>query len=398
MRRSRLRMIPLLVTVAVASTLLLSAPVQAVVPIWTTLIPQADGGFAMGIVSHDGGQYVLMRGYDGHDVCRLARVDATGQVSWIRDIAVGGLDCPAVAGDETGLYVSINVIGRLDGVSGGDGWDAVVRKLDYDGNELWTRAFSTPDSELGWSIAATGDGVVLGGSTFGPAFEHDAFMRRYDADGNLGWTRFVRTDRNETVTELAAGASGIYAGISYVDDTEATVVRFGLDGNVGWTWSLGTIPAETGGMVVDGDRLIVAGTTSFLLPDGIDPSGPRTVFLASVDAATGDPVWLRQFGGTDLGAYAEDVTAGPEGLYVAGYTAGSLPRFENHGHDDAFVRAYGVNGHRRWTRQFGTHREDIAYGVTADATGVVTMGTTSGNLGSGRVEGLATFVRRWEPA
>jgi hypothetical protein len=326
-------------------------------------------------------------------------VDATGHVSWIRDIAVGGLDCPAMAGDETGLYVSINVIGRLDGVSGAGGWDAYVRKLDYDGNELWTRAFSTPDSEVGWSIAATGDGVVLGGYVFGePVYEPDAFLKSYDAGGNLRWTRFVRTEQDEAVTQLAAGPSGIYAGVTYLGHTEATVVRFGLDGTVGWTWSLGTIPAETGGMVVDGDRLIVAGTTSVLLPDGVDPSGPRTVFLASVDAATGEPVWLRQFGGTDLGAHAEDVTAGPEGLYVAGYTPGSLPRFKNRGHDDAFVRAYGVNGHRRWTRQFGTHREDIAYGVTADATGVVTMGTTSGNLGSGRVEGLATFVRRWEPA
>jgi hypothetical protein len=393
----------ILVVTSVLATLLLPAPAQAVVPVWTTLMQGPDTGYPTASVTHGDATYVLLDGmHNAREVCRLARVDAVGEVEWIRRVASDRkpMNCSDLAAGDTGLYLAISAIGRLDGIPGGGGWDAYVRKLDDDGAELWTREFGTAGMELGTTVAATGDSVALGGYTYAstPTYDADAFVKTYDRDGGLLWSRRIRSDQDEIVWDIAADTTGVYAGVAYLSGEERiTIKRFGVDGARGWTWSLGSVPGELGGMVAPGGgRLLVGGSTAVELPDGTDPIGPRNVFLALIDTTTGAPAWIRQFG-TDVGATTTGVGAGPAGVYVTGYTAGSLTRFENHGNLDAFVRSYDVDGHRRWTRQFGTHADDLTTEVSTDATGVISVGVTRGNLG-GYVEYQATFVRRWEPA
>ena len=345
-------------------------------------------------MGYQGSLYLLLVGYSARTECRVARVDAAGEVIWVRDVAAGpNLGCVGIASDATGLYVAVNAVGRLDGVRGDDGWDAYVRKIDAHGSTIWTRSYSTPDSETSRSIAAGGGGVVLGGVTKDEV-DGDAFMRRYDTAGRLQWTRFMNAGREQIVTDVAAGTSGVFASVLDPEQDRTLVTRFGLDGGSGWTSPVGT-RTEPGGLALAGDRLLVAGMADD--PRAVEPAA-RTGFVASVDAATGERIWFRQVGGVDSGVVVTAVAAGPAGVYVGGGTTGALPRFENLGHRDAFVRAYDMNGHRRWTRQFGTHRTDDLQDLEADAGGVTTVGTTTGNLGDAHVVGLATFARRWQPA
>jgi hypothetical protein len=386
----------ILVAMSVLMTLLLPTPARAVVPSWTTLMQGT--GYPTASVTHGDATYVLLDGmHNAREVCRVARMDGAGEVTWIRTVASDRkpMNCSDLAGDDSGLYLAVSAIGRLDGVPGGGGWDAYVRKLDYDGNELWTREFGTAGMELGITVAAPGHRVVFGGYTYAqtPAYESDGFVKTYDRDGELLWSRRIHSDADEVVWDIAADATGVYAGVEQLSGKERiTVMRTRV-----WTWSLGSIPGELAGMVAAGDgRLIVGGSTAVQLPGGTEQIGPRNVFLTAIDTTTGVPAWIRQFG-TDVGAITTGVGAGPAGIYVTGYTSGSLPRFENRGNLDAFVRSYDVDGHRRWTRQFGTRADDFTTEVNADATGVVSVGVTFGNLG-GHVEYQATFVRRWQPA
>lgn len=62
-------------------------------------------------------------------------------------------------------------------------------------------------------------------------------------------------------------------------------------------------------------------------------------------------------------AYAS-VPAPGGGLYVAGYTTGSVGGTENAGDKDALLARLGPDGELLWTRQLGSAGEDEALAVT----------------------------------
>ena len=87
--------------------------------------------------------------------------------------------------------------------------------------------------------------------------------------------------------------------------------------------------------------------------------------------------WTQQFGtDSDDGAMAAAIDT--TGLYVAGYTEGTLPGQSNADGCDAFVRKYDAGGKEIWTRQFRTDSDDIvAMAIATDATGVYVAGRTN---------------------
>jgi hypothetical protein len=84
--------------------------------------------------------------------------------------------------------------------------------------------------------------------------------------------------------------------------------------------------------------------------------------------------------GTALSDVGNDVAANATGVYVAGYTYGSLDGV-NKGVADAFVRRYDNNG-MVWGQQFGTRSYDFAQAVAVDGVGnSYVAGETNGALG-----------------
>jgi hypothetical protein len=106
-------------------------------------------------------------------------------------------------------------------------------------------------------------------------------------------------------------------------------------------------------------------------------------------------LWNRQ-----LGTPADDRAAGVAtddkgGIYMAGYTAGSLGG-PNEGGYDAWIAKYSASGALLWKRQFGTLRYDDAAGVAADKKGgLYVAGSTFGSLGGPNKGGYDAFVAKY---
>jgi hypothetical protein len=82
-------------------------------------------------------------------------------------------------------------------------------------------------------------------------------------------------------------------------------------------------------------------------------------------------------------------------VYVAGRTDGSLDG-PHQGAGDFFVRKYHPTGDMLWADQFGTHLNDWANGIAADADGnVYVVGQTEGSLAGSR-GGLDAFIRKYD--
>ena len=142
-------------------------------------------------------------------------------------------------------------------------------------------------------------------------------------------------------------------------------------------------------------NVYVAGTTHGAIdaPAQLVPNtnqGGTDAFVAKFDPQ-GELLWVVQFGsGAD--DFIEGITLDRFGfLYVVGWTMGSMPggveqpvaprENANAGLADVFVAKIHTEGTIRWIKQFGTDRDDFAYGVATDRSGLVyVVGSTKGAM------------------
>jgi autotransporter-associated beta strand protein len=330
----------------------------------------------------------------------VRKYDASSTELWTRQFGTDGFDiATGVAVDASGVYV-FGVIGSRA---------AFVRKYDADGNELWTRQFGTSGAAVA-GVAVDASGVYVVGDTRGTlpgqtsAGGQDAFVRRYDADGNELWTRQFGTRGADVAFGVAVDASGVYVagftegtlpGQTSAGFIDAFVRKYAADGNELWTRQFGTGGVDRAvGVAVDASGVYVAGFTEGTLP-GQASAGGFDAFVRRYDAA-GNELWTRQFGSSGVDA-AVGVAVDASGVYVVGRTDGTLPGQTSAGGDDAFVRRYDADGNERWTRQFGTSGADVAVGVAVDASGVYVVGFTDGTLpGQASAGDFDAFVRKYD--
>ena len=133
----------------------------------------------------------------------------------------------------------------------------------------------------------------------------------------------------------------------------------------------------------------VAGVT-YGSVDGNVNAGSDDILLAKYDTS-GNKLWTRQMGSSGIDAALAVAVDSAGNAYVTGYTAGSLDGNISAGADDIFIAKYDPNGNKLWTRQLGTSRQDIAWGVAVDNAGnaVVTGftdGSMDGNVNAGSID------------
>ncbi len=276
----------------------------------------------------------------------ISKYDATGTLDWTRQLGTSEHDASwAVSADGLGsVYISGNTLGSLGGTNAG-GNDAFITKYDASGTLEWTRQLGTSGADHSDGVSADGLGnVYISGRTKGSldgtnAGYGDAFLTKYDANGVLEWTRQLGTSNEDGSSAVSADALG---------------------------------------------NVYISGHTRGSL-DGTN-AGDVDAFISKYDAS-GTLDWTRQLG-TSEEDVGEGVSAdGLGGVYMSGWTFGSLDG-PNAGMRDAFLARYDDSGALQWTRQFGTSEEDVSEGVSADGLGGVYMsGWTSGSLGGDFIGG-----------
>jgi hypothetical protein len=124
------------------------------------------------------------------------------------------------------------------------------------------------------------------------------------------------------------------------------------------------------------------------------------VFLAAAasPAAAQNQAWVRQFG-TNSGELANSAAPdGAGGVFVSGWTGGSLGG-TSAGGTDAWLARTTSTGNQLWIRQLGTARGDYGVALASDgAGGTFVAGLTNGNLG-GAGAGLGDpWIARYDGA
>lgn len=337
---------------------------------------------------------------EGRQESFVRKYDVDGKELWTRQLGIGtyseGLE---IAADASGVYVA-----------GSTRDDIFIRKYDPDGKELWTDRFgtSTDADDQVRGIAIDHTGVYVAGSTADrlpgerSAGNADAFVRKYDTNGKELWTRQFGTVNFDQARGIAVNASGVYVagltlgvlpGETSAGSHDIFVRKYDADGNEVWTRQFGTSKLDDlSGISVDDSGVYVAGSTLGVLP-GQTSSGEADIFVHKYDAA-GKDLWTRQFG-TSKYDQARGISVHSSGVYLAGWTLGTLPGQTAHGLHDAFVVRYSPAGEQFWTRQFGTSNLDEPFGISVDASGIYVAGITGGALhGQENAGSVDAFVAR----
>lgn len=337
--------------------------------------------------------------HGGPDDVFLSTYDHAGNEVWTRQFGTADSDFPMagqVGVDETGLYVAGFTTGTFPGETNTGGEDGFIRKYDFDGNVIWTDQFGTPgDEEEPNGLAVARESVIVVGDTIEGS--GDSFIRRYDTSGNLIWARTYGGPGTEAFIGVAADKTGIYVSgfvtplADLGGDWQALVLKYDFDGNIVWSHIFGTVAEdELEAVALNKDGVYVAGYTFGTLGDA--SAGGSDIIVRRLDR-NGNTIWTRQFGsaGNDNASF-RGLAADAKTVFVTGNVAGALPGHTSAGSRDVFVRRFDAAGAVLLSTQFGTAGDDrgIPVAVYDDSlfVGGRTTGTFPGHTYAGGVDGF----------
>ena len=284
--------------------------------------------------------------------------------------------------------------------------------------------------------------ILVAGTTYGdlddewePIVPGDVFAAKLNPAGEILWVRqWGSTDQEEYGFGITTDISGdVYVtghGMGEFHDTvfkdgyDCFVTKISSSGIIGWSRQIGSSDLEfcysvavddQGSVFVAGYTFDKVGDQSFHGTEG-DPDS----FLAKLNSADGDEIWIRQYGTTEGDmAFAMEYSGGK--LYIAGlyeewdnvmavdpedgeilwnalwydneeevpraisvgekaiYVSGLSYMFPNQENDqDIFIAAVDFQGEVLWHHFIGTDEDDWSYGLDAADGKLFVVGITQG--------------------
>jgi len=333
----------------------------------------------------------------------VAKYDSSGTQVWVKQLGTSKHDYAyGISTDSSGhVYITGSTDGSLPGNRNLSSYssDAYVAKYDASGTQVWVKQFGTfrpdlgiPGSDSAYGINTDSSGnVYVTGSTYGASFPgnselggDDAYVAKYDASGTQVWVEQFGTPSRDYANGISTDSSGNVYVAGYTNGSlpgnsnlgysnDAYVAKYDSSGNQLWVKQFGTSSDDSAdGISTDNSgNIYVTGTTLGRLP-GNSSAGYQDTFVAKYDAS-GNQLWVKQFGSYDYD-YAKGISTDSSGnVYVTGFTPGNLPGNSNlgngNGSSDAFVVKYDANGNRLWVKQFGTSYHDHGNGISTDSNG-----------------------------
>ena len=101
--------------------------------------------------------------------------------------------------------------------------------------------------------------------------------------------------------------------------------------------------------------------------------------------------------GKNAGDYAYKISAGLDGIYITGETTGALDGQKSYGKSDIFITKYDFDGNKKWTRVLGSNENDYGNSLFVRLDGIYITGGTKGNLGGIKNNGQADiFIAKYD--
>ncbi len=295
-----------------------------------------DGGFAIaGYAEGIGG---------GKGQVQLLKTDVNGKEQWLRgyggqDVDLG-LDIKATI--DNGLVLAGSSV-----ISGTGDKQFFLVKVNEKGDEIWSRTYGGPSSDIAFSVQSTRSGQYLlaGSSQNNVSNNTDAVLMLIDDSGNEIWNVFfggTGTQEFKKVIEVADGY--ICAGSAVVgknskgqDNRDALIVKVSFTGQILWSKTYGSDTYE------DAQGLVELKSGGFVIC-GKDTSD---IVVTRTDSS-GNQLWTRKYGDSNEDEAFSLVQTRDNNIVIAGSSATSNSNV------DAYALKISTDGNQIWSRRFGS--------------------------------------------
>ncbi len=202
----------------------------------------------------------------------LARLSADGDLLWAKhygssNVSEYALDLTALGGDQ---FVLTGYMGP-DGQPTGS--DAIIMKVDADGNVIWTNRSGTYGNDDCKAVAhSSDDGIIVAGlvQTGGPTLD-DAWIAKLDASGQVVWSNTYSAPENNGGSALVTTPDGgaLVTGQGLLNNIAGVVAsKVDSDGAVSWSYRYNFIAGEGPSHVLatTNGNYLITGTAIFGSP------------------------------------------------------------------------------------------------------------------------------------
>ncbi|MDR1059903.1 MAG: FMN-binding protein, partial [Clostridiales bacterium] len=327
-----------------------------------TVLPDGAGYLVSGSFS---GTIDGIAAVDGEDAY-IAKFSESGELLDLKRYGSTGADCfYKVVPASSGGYIVAGFFAASDGAFEGyvhkGGWEAVVLKLDADGNVEWHSELGGTGNDIPQDIIETGDGYLLAGYSAstngdfeGMIKQQSAFLAMFDKAGAKQWiktyngngTSIVPNGNDSNILPFGGGfvfsvntnsTDGIFAGktIGGFENRDTFVIKIDSSGNVQWVTGVGSLGADTlGSIAVAPDGGILAVVNAARTADAdfgevfydsayksrtalmkLDANGEMQ-YLAPFKATAADDSLSNFFVTSDGGILAVGASAGTDGIFA----------------------------------------------------------------------------------
>lgn len=258
--------------------------------------------------------------------------------------------------------------------------DAVILKIDQDGNTLWQYNYGGSNEDVIWDIKETPDqGFIAVGysrSNDGDLSENnggqDYWIFKIDGQGALQWTKTYGGTNDDKALSVYVTEDGgtIVAGDSKSNDGDVSghygefnydcwVIRLDSDGNLIWGKNYGGGSNEYTASIIqlaDEGYLLVSGTESedFDVSNNYSTDDSEDIWVVRIDDE-GGIIWEKNFGGSGEDSPENVLIIDEENILICGRTTSSSHDFINQGigGNDGFVMQINIDGDVTWTNLLG---------------------------------------------
>ncbi len=254
----------------------------------------------------------------------LLKINDKGDLLWSKQFGGPANDTGwrIIPSENDGGYL---IVGRTASLGNGED-DVYLIKVDDAGNEEWSNTYGTADDDFGRGIVETPDGYLITGKAFNSTNNSpDLYLLKVDFDGNEVWSKFFGTTGFDEGQDIVAMNDGNFAVVGN-SGQNVYLLKVAPNGDEIWSTTFGgnetteaydLLIAENGDIVLGGASDVGAG------------DGNIDAFLSRY-TSDGNLVWDRFIGRSNFLDWAQSLTqTSDKGFAVAGFNAQFVTLFND---------------------------------------------------------------------
>lgn len=194
----------------------------------------------------------------------MMKISASGEIIWITNFGGNGYDSVEIVKETDNAFIIISCSNSSDipGTTYIGGIEALITKIDKNGNIIWQRIWGGTGNDYIWDISELYDGnYIMVGNSYSTDENKmnnngsaDAFLIKYDKNGNLLWQKnwggsdfdnFQNVIVNNNILVAGTTKSTDIEGLNLYGSTDIILLEYDLNGNIQQIINVGGSKDET---------------------------------------------------------------------------------------------------------------------------------------------------------